>query len=91
MRCAVWLGMNLALRGEIGPATGWLGRAQRLLENEGDCAERGYLLLPVVFQHEAAGDFAAAAAAAGARPSRSASASATATSSRSPSTGRATC
>ena len=65
VRCAVWIGLNLASRGQIGPATGWLGRAQRLLENEGDCAERGYLLLPAVFQHEAAGDFAAAAAAAG--------------------------
>jgi DNA-binding CsgD family transcriptional regulator/tetratricopeptide (TPR) repeat protein len=62
-RCALWVGMNLALRGEVGGATGWLGRAQRLLERDGrDCAERGYLLLPVMFQHEAAGDFAAAAA-----------------------------
>ena len=32
VRCAFWIGMNLALRGEMGPATGWLGRAQRLLE-----------------------------------------------------------
>jgi DNA-binding CsgD family transcriptional regulator len=62
VRCAAWIGMNLALRGEIGPATGWLGRAQRLLEPEGECAEQGYLLLPGVFRHEAAGDFAAAAA-----------------------------
>ena len=54
--------MNLAIRGEIGPATGWLGRAQRLVEREGECAERGYLLLPGVFSQEAAGDFAAAAA-----------------------------
>ena len=65
VHCAVWIGLNLASRGQIGPATGWLGRAQRLLANEGDCAERGYLLLPRMFQHEAAGDFAAAAAAAG--------------------------
>ena len=65
VRCAAWIGMNLASRGEIGPATGWLGRAQRLLEPEGECAERGYLLLPGVFRHEAAGDFAAAAAVAG--------------------------
>ena len=64
VHCAVWIGLNLASRGQIGPATGWLGRAQRLLENEGECAERGYLLLPVMFQHEAAGDFAAAAEAA---------------------------
>ena len=56
-RCAFWIGINLALRGEMGPATGWLGRAQRLLEPEGDCAERGYLLLPVVFEHEATGDY----------------------------------
>ena len=62
VRCAAWIGMNLAIRGEVGPATGWLGRAQRLLEPEGECAERGYLLLPGVFRHEAAGDLAAAAA-----------------------------
>src|SRR5580765_1305087 len=63
--CALWVGLNLASRGQIGPATGWLGRAQRLLENEGECAERGYLLLPLMFQHEAAGNFAEAAATAG--------------------------
>ena len=63
VRCAFWIGTNLALRGEMGPATGWLGRAQRLLErHEGDCVERGYMLLPVVFQHEAAGDYEGAAA-----------------------------
>ena len=61
-RCAAWIGMNLAIRGKIGPATGWLGRAQRLLEPAGECAERGYLLLPGIFRHEAAGNFAAAAA-----------------------------
>jgi DNA-binding CsgD family transcriptional regulator len=65
VRCAAWISMNLALRGEIGPATGWFGRAQRLLEPEGECAELGYLLLPGVFRNEAAGDFAGAAAVAG--------------------------
>ena len=65
VRCAAWIGLNLASRGEIGPASGWLGRAQRLLEHQGECAERGYLLLPAMFQHHAAGDFAAAAAVAG--------------------------
>jgi DNA-binding CsgD family transcriptional regulator len=65
--CAGWIGTNLALRGEVGGATGWFGRAQRLLESYGrDCPERGYMLLPVMFQHEAAGDFTAAAAAAAA-------------------------
>jgi DNA-binding CsgD family transcriptional regulator len=62
VRCAAWIGLNLASRGQIGPASGWLGRAQRLVEPEGDCAERGYLLLPAMFQHEGAGDYAAAAA-----------------------------
>lgn len=62
VRCAAWIVLNLAIRGEIGPATGWLGRAQRLVAPEGDCGERGYLLLPSVFQKEAAGEFASAAA-----------------------------
>jgi DNA-binding NarL/FixJ family response regulator len=65
VRNAAWIGLSLAMRGQIGPATGWFGRAQRLLEHEGECAERGYLLLPLVFEREGAGDFEAAAAVAG--------------------------
>jgi ATP/maltotriose-dependent transcriptional regulator MalT len=66
VRCAAWLCMNLAMRGAVGPATGWLGRAERLLEQQPEPgAERGYLLLPGAFQREAAGDFASAAALAG--------------------------
>jgi DNA-binding CsgD family transcriptional regulator len=66
-RCAFWIGMHLAIRGEMGPATGWLGRAQRLVEREeGECVEQAYLLMPVAFQHEAAGDYEGAAATAGA-------------------------
>ena len=65
-RCAFWIGTNLALRGQMGPATGWLGRSHRLLEGEGDCVERGYLLLPVIFQREAEGDYDGAAATAAA-------------------------
>jgi DNA-binding NarL/FixJ family response regulator len=61
VRCAFWVGINLALRGETGPAGGWLGRAHRLLGEE-DSVERGYLLMPLVFQHEARGEFEAAAA-----------------------------
>jgi DNA-binding CsgD family transcriptional regulator len=61
VRCAFWVGMNLTLRGEMGHATGWLGRAQRLVEREeGDCVERGYLLVPVMLRHEATGDWEAA-------------------------------
>jgi DNA-binding CsgD family transcriptional regulator len=61
VRCAFWVGMNLALRGEMGRATGWLGRAQRLVEREErDCVERGYLLVPVMLRHEAMGNWEAA-------------------------------
>jgi DNA-binding NarL/FixJ family response regulator len=67
VRAAFWLGMILFFMGEVGPATGWLGRAQRLLEREPDeSPEHGYLLLPRVFQQEAAGDLEGAAATAGA-------------------------
>ncbi len=66
-RCAGWIGTNLALRGEVGGATGWFARAQRLLESYGrDCPERGWMLLPVMYRHEGAGDLAAAAATAAA-------------------------
>ena len=61
IRCAFWVGMNLVLLGQMGPGTGWLGRAQRLLDREeGECVERGYLLMPLVFRHESGGDLAAA-------------------------------
>ena len=69
VRCAFWLGFRLLMRGETGRATGWFGRAERLLDHEArECAERGYLLLPVVEQRLESADFefayAAAAAAA---------------------------
>jgi DNA-binding CsgD family transcriptional regulator len=62
-RCAFWVGMHLSVAGEMGRATGWLRRAQRLVEREKrECVEQGYLLLPLMFQHEAGGDFEAGAA-----------------------------
>jgi DNA-binding CsgD family transcriptional regulator len=61
VRCAFWLGLRFLFRGETGRATGWFGRAQRLLEHEAhECAERGYMLLPIVEQQLAAGDLEAA-------------------------------
>jgi DNA-binding NarL/FixJ family response regulator len=73
-RCAFWIGHNLLFRGKRAGATGWFGRAQRLLEREGqDCVERGYLLIPVYLEQMAGGDYeagyatAAAAAAIGER------------------------
>ena len=58
VRCGFWVGVNLALRGEMARATGWFGRAQRLLGRERrDCVERGYLLLPGVLQRAATADY----------------------------------
>jgi hypothetical protein len=55
--------MHLFIRGKTGRGTGWLGRAQRLVEREGrECVEQGYLKLPLMFQQEAAGDYEAGAA-----------------------------
>ena len=45
-RSAYWLGFTLLLRGEFAQGGGWVSRAARLLESEGDCVEKGYLLLP---------------------------------------------
>lgn len=62
IHCAIWTCLVLFMRGEIGPASGWLGRAQRLLETEpDDRGQRGYLLIPRMFQQEAEGDVATAA------------------------------
>jgi tetratricopeptide (TPR) repeat protein len=64
-RCAFWVGTHLAIRGEMGGAAGWLGRARRLVDMEQrECVERGYLLVPRMMGLEEAGDYAAAYAAA---------------------------
>ena len=61
VRCAFWLGFTLMLRGEIGRSTGWLGRAQRLIDREElDCVERGYLLIPTMLREMNAADYEAA-------------------------------
>jgi ATP/maltotriose-dependent transcriptional regulator MalT len=45
-RSAFFIGFRLLNMGERGPGTGWLSRAQRVLDKSGvDCAERGYLRL----------------------------------------------
>jgi DNA-binding CsgD family transcriptional regulator len=65
VRAAFWLGVHLTIRGEMGRATGWLGRAQRLLEHEvGDCVERGYLSSADALHRMVAGDWPAMRAAA---------------------------
>jgi ATP/maltotriose-dependent transcriptional regulator MalT len=66
VRAAFWIGIQLIVSGEVGRGTGWIGRAERILEREpGDCVERGLLLMPAAFMHEARGDYDAAAAVAG--------------------------
>lgn len=54
-RCAFWVGLTLLLGREAGPAGGWLARARRLVEGQ-DCAEQGYLLVPLAEQRLAEGD-----------------------------------
>ncbi|HEX2139313.1 MAG TPA: LuxR C-terminal-related transcriptional regulator [Woeseiaceae bacterium] len=56
-RSAFWIGLCHLFRGEFGTATGWFGRARRTLDCHGtECAEQGYLLLPLVEQQLVAGD-----------------------------------
>ena len=65
VRCAFWIGVHLMLRREIARATGWFGRAKRLLDRESrDCVEHGYLFAAIELQHSVAGDWEAALTAA---------------------------
>lgn len=51
-RAAFWLGFRLFALGAPGRASGWMARAERLLEAEpDDCLERGYLLVPGIYGH----------------------------------------
>ena len=56
-RCAFYIGVTYATRGEVGRAGGWFGRAERLIDAAGvDCVEQGYLLMPGALQRESEGD-----------------------------------
>ena len=56
-RAAFWIGLHLGEQGDGARATGWFGRARRVLEDvDGERVEAGYLLLPAVRQRLAAGD-----------------------------------
>jgi len=50
-RCALRLGTQLLLTGEMAQGGGWIARAERIIE-EGDldCVERGWLLVPAAVQ-----------------------------------------
>lgn len=57
-RCAFLLGFNLVERGDHGAAAGWFARAQRMVEaQDGDCAERGWVLVPEIQRALSAGDY----------------------------------
>jgi DNA-binding CsgD family transcriptional regulator len=63
-RHALRLAILLLLRGEAARSGGWLTRARRLLDRRGgECAERGYLLVPAAVEHLVGGDPASAEAA----------------------------
>jgi DNA-binding CsgD family transcriptional regulator len=65
-KAAFWVGFRAMSLGEAGRANAWLGRAQRLVEGESsECAEQGFLLLPVAFRHHLAGQLEPALAVAG--------------------------
>jgi DNA-binding CsgD family transcriptional regulator len=53
---ALTLGYTRALRGEMAVASGWIARSARLLIDEPDCAERGFLLYIEVEDALARGD-----------------------------------
>ena len=57
-RTALWLATNLASRGKIPQASGWVELSERLLLSAPeDCVERGYLLMPRILRHAGAGEF----------------------------------
>ncbi len=57
-RAALWLASNLASRGKIPQASGWVEASERLLQTAPeDCVERGYLLMPQALRHVASGEF----------------------------------
>ena len=61
-RAAFWAAMRSFSRGDRARGSGWVARAERLLEPRGACVERGYLQLPHFFRHTAAGDHESARA-----------------------------
>ncbi|MGE5814497.1 MAG: LuxR C-terminal-related transcriptional regulator [Acidobacteriota bacterium] len=56
-RAAFWLAFGLLQRGASGPGSGWITRAQRLLDEAGlDCPVRGYVLIPQAIRLVMQGD-----------------------------------
>jgi ATP/maltotriose-dependent transcriptional regulator MalT len=62
-RCAAWVSLTCLFKGDLAQSSGWLSRAQRLLEDQPECVERGYVLLPLGVRSVREGDFDSAHAA----------------------------
>jgi DNA-binding NarL/FixJ family response regulator len=61
VRCAYWLIVPMLFRGEMAQAGGWIARSQRLLdEEEGECAEHGYLSCAMALRSVRENDFPSA-------------------------------
>jgi DNA-binding CsgD family transcriptional regulator len=54
---AIDIGVSWYLRGEEAMASGWISRAERLLDGQADCAELGYLQSLAIDEALGAGDF----------------------------------
>ena len=59
-RCACWLGLMILLQGKMAESNGWLARADRLIEQHGECSALGYRLVPAFLATLGAGEVAAA-------------------------------
>ncbi|MEV5963567.1 LuxR C-terminal-related transcriptional regulator [Kribbella sp. NPDC051952] len=60
VRLAFWLALVLNTRGEVAIGLGWAARAERLLADQGDVVERGYLLVHDFYRRLDQGDVAGA-------------------------------
>jgi ATP/maltotriose-dependent transcriptional regulator MalT len=57
VRCAFWVAFGLLNKGELARGSGWVDRAQRLLDDgRHDCVEQGYLRYCVAFRCVLEGD-----------------------------------
>jgi ATP/maltotriose-dependent transcriptional regulator MalT len=60
VRAAFWLGNYLATRGDMAVASGWFGRAARVVDDRSaEGAARGYVLFPQAHRQLMEGDYAA--------------------------------
>ena len=57
VRCAFWLGYGLLIAGQMARGGGWIGRAWRLVEENGlECVEEGFLMIPMGLRTLEGGD-----------------------------------